>query len=187
MTTATVKKDAEVRMQKSLESLQNNLLKIRTGRAHPSLLEQVKVPYYGSDVALSQVANVAVGDSRTLLVTAWEKPMVPVIEKAILTSGLGLNPTNNGTGAIRVPLPALNEERRRDMIKIVKAEAEEGRISIRNVRRDANNQLKDLLKDKLIGEDDERRGQEEIQKMTDKFVAEVDKFLATKEAELLEV
>lgn len=187
MTVATVKQDAEKRMQKSLESLQNNLLKIRTGRAHPSLLEQVKVPYYGSDMPLSQVANVSVGDSRTLLVTAWEKPMVPVIEKAILTSGLGLNPANNGTGVIRVPLPALNEERRRDMIKIVRAEAEEGRISIRNVRRDANNQCKELIKEKLISEDDEHRAQEDIQKMTDKFIAEVDKFLAAKEAELLEV
>lgn len=187
MSIVTVKQEAEKRMQKSLEALQTHLAKIRTGRAHPSLLEQIKVSYYGSDVALSQVANISVGDARTLLVTAWEKPMVPVIEKAILTSGLGLNPTNNGTGAIRVPLPALNEERRRDMIKIVRAEAEEGRVSIRSVRRDANNHCKELIKDKLIGEDEERRGQEEIQKMTDKFIAEVDKLLANKEAELLEV
>ncbi len=187
MTIANAKQEAELRMQKSIEALQNNFAKIRTGRAHPSLLEQVKVSYYGSDMPLSQVANVSVGDSRTLLVTAWEKAMVPVIEKAILSSGLGLNPTNNGTGAIRVPLPAMNEERRREMIKIVKAEAEDGRIAIRNGRRDANNQCKELLKAKLIGEDEERNAVDDIQKMTDKFVAEVDKMLAVKEAELMEV
>lgn len=187
MALATIKQEANARMQKSLEALQNNFAKIRTGRAHPSLLEQVKVSYYGSDVPLTQVANVSVGDSRTLLVTAWEKPLIPVVEKAIMSAGLGLNPTNNGTGVIRVPLPALTEERRRDMIKIVRAEAEEGRIAIRNVRRDANQHSKDLLKDKAISEDDERRAQEEIQKMTDKFIADIDKLLAAKEAELLEV
>lgn len=187
MSIESIKQEASSRMIKCAEALQNNLAKIRTGRAHPSLLEQVKVPYYGSDMPLSQVANVSVGDSRTLLVTAWEKPLVPVIEKAIMTAGLGLNPSNNGTGVIRVPLPALNEERRRDMIKIVRAEVEEGRIAIRNVRRDANSHCKELLKDKSISEDDDRRAQDDIQKMTDKHIAELDKLLAAKEAELMEI
>lgn len=186
MAIATIKQNAETRMQRSIESLQNNLMKMRTGRAHPSLLDQVKVTYYGSDMPLNQVANVSVADARTLLINAWEKSLVPAIEKAILTSGLGLNPTNSGD-AIRVPLPALNEERRKELIKIVRSEAEESRVSIRNIRRDANTEVKELVKKKEISEDDEKRSQEVIQKITDKYIAEVDKLLTAKEQELMEV
>ena len=181
-----IKKDAEVRMGKSVEAFKGELSKIRTGRAHPSLLDQVSVEYYGSEVPISQVANVSSEDARTLLVSPWEKDMVKAVEKAILTSDLGLNPSTAGT-AIRVPMPPLTEERRRDLVKVVKNEAEGGKVAIRNIRRDANSDLKDLLKEKEISEDDERRSQEVIQQLTDKYIAEVDKALAVKETELMEV
>ncbi len=181
-----IKKDAATRMQKSVEALRSELIRIRTGRAHTSLLDHITVSYYGSDVPLSQVANVAVADSRMLTVTPWEKPLIAAIEKAIMTSNLGLNPVTSGT-VIRVPLPPLTEERRRDMVKIVRQEAESGRIAIRNIRRDANNDFKTLLKDKDISEDDERKAEDAIQKLTDQYVAEVDKVLAAKEADLMEV
>lgn len=180
-----IKKDAADRMAKSVASLQQELTKLRTGRAHTSLLDHITVEYYGAQVPLSQVSNVGVEDSRTLVVTPWEKDMVSVIEKAIMTSDLGLNPMSAGT-VIRVPLPALTEDRRKDMIRIVRNEAEGGRIAIRNVRRDALNDVKDLLKEKMIGEDDERRAHDEIQGITDKFVASVDQVLAEKETELME-
>ena len=181
-----IKQDAGQRMAKSVASLQLELTKIRTGRAHTSLLDHITVEYYGSQVPLNQVSNVGVEDSRTLTVTPWEKDMVQAIEKAIMGSDLGLNPVSAGT-VIRVPLPALTEERRKDMIRIVRHEAENGRIAIRNIRRDALHDIKDLLKEKMIGEDDERRAEGEIQVITDKYVAEIDQVLAVKEAELLEV
>jgi ribosome recycling factor len=181
-----IKKDAGARMAKSVASLQQELTKIRTGRAHTSLLDHITVEYYGSQVPLNQVANVGVEDSRTLTVTPWEKDMVQPIEKAIMTSDLGLNPSSAGT-VIRVPLPALTEERRKDMIRIVRQEAENGRIAIRNIRRDALHDIKDLLKEKMIGEDDERRAETEIQGITDKYVAEIDAVLEVKEAELMEI
>lgn len=181
-----IKKDAGERMQKSVASLQQDLTKIRTGRAHTSLLDHVTVEYYGSQVPLNQVANINVEDSRTLTVVPWEKHMVQAIEKAIMGSDLGLNPATAGT-IIRVPLPPLTEERRKDMIKVVRHEAEGGRIAIRNIRRDALGDLKDLLKDKMIGEDDERRAQDDIQGLTDKYVGEIDKVLAEKESELMEI
>ncbi|MBD3670701.1 MAG: ribosome recycling factor [Gammaproteobacteria bacterium] len=181
-----IQKDAESRMGKSIESLKQELKKLRTGRAHTSLLEHITVEYYGSDVPLNQVANVTIDDPRTLAVVPWEKPMVAVIEKAIMNSDLGLNPTTAGE-VIRVPLPPLTEERRKDMIKIVKAEGEKGKVAIRNIRRDANNDIKGLLKEKEISEDDERRAEEEIQKITDKYVAEVDKVLEEKEKDLMEI
>jgi ribosome recycling factor len=184
--TDSIKKDANSRMGKSIESLRHELAKIRTGRAHTSLLDHVTVEYYGSEVPISQVANVNVEDARTLTVTPWEKAMVGKVEKAIMTSDLGLNPATAGT-VIRVPMPALTEERRRDLVKVVRHEAENARVAIRNIRRDANNALKALLKDKQISEDDERRGQEEIQKLTDAHIEEVDKVLAEKEKELMEV
>jgi ribosome recycling factor len=185
-TIAKIKQDAQTRMQKSIESLHTDLTKVRTGRAHPSLLDQVSVSYYGNDTPLSQVATVNASDARTLLVTPWEKPMLPAIEKAILNSGLGLNPATSGN-AIRVPLPPLSEERRKEMIKVVKSTCEDAKIAVRNVRRDANNQLKEDVKKKLINEDDDRRAQDEVQKLTDKFVADIDKILVSKEKELLEV
>ena len=181
-----IKKDAGQRMAKSVASLQQEMTKIRTGRAHTSLLDHITVEYYGSQVPLKQVSNVGVEDSRTLTVTPWEKDMVQAIEKAIMGSDLGLNPASAGT-VIRVPLPALTEERRKDMIRIVRHEAENGRIAIRNIRRDALHDIKDLLKEKMIGEDDERRAEGEIQDITDKYVAEVDQVLDVKETELLEV
>lgn len=181
-----IKKDAGERMSKSVAALQQEFTKIRTGRAHTSLLDHITVEYYGSQVPLNQVSNVGIEDSRTLIVTPWEKDMVAVIEKAIMTSDLGLNPISAGT-VIRVPLPALTEERRKDMIRIVRHEAEGGRIAIRNIRRDALGDAKDLLKEKLIGEDDEHRAHDEIQAITDKYVAEIDKVLAEKESELLEI
>lgn len=184
--TDSIKKDANSRMGKSIESLRHELAKIRTGRAHTSLLDHVTVDYYGSEVPISQVANVNVEDARTLTVTPWEKAMVGKVEKAIMTSDLGLNPATMGT-VIRVPMPALTEERRRDLVKVVRNEAENARVAIRNIRRDANNALKTLLKEKQISEDDERRGQEEIQKLTDTHIEEVDKVLAEKEKELMEV
>lgn len=186
MSIATIKEDAQQRMRKSIESLQQNLIKMRTGRAHPSLLDQVNVSYYGADTPLSQVANVGVADARTLSISPWEKSLIPAIEKAIYNSGLGLNPVTTGD-VIRVPLPALNEERRKEFIKIVRHEAEEARVAIRNIRRDANHHFKELLKAKEITEDDDHRAQEDMQKQTDKFIAEVDQLLAGKEAELMEV
>ncbi|HEX6550943.1 MAG TPA: ribosome recycling factor [Gammaproteobacteria bacterium] len=181
-----VKKDAATRMQKSAESLKDALSKLRTGRAHTSLLDHIRVSYYGNDVPLNQVANVSTADSRTLTITPWEKQMVPVIEKAIMTSDLGLMPATSGT-LIRVPMPALTEERRREIIKVAKQEAEAARVAVRNVRRDSNAELKNLLKDKKVTEDEERRAQDEIQKLTDQHIANIDKILATKETELLEV
>jgi ribosome recycling factor len=181
-----IKKDASSRMSKSVASLRQELTKIRTGRAHTSLLDHITVEYYGSEVPLNQVSNVGVEDSRTLTVTPWEKDMVAKIEKAIMTSDLGLNPATAGT-VIRVPLPPLTEERRKDMIRVVRNEAEGGRIAIRNIRRDAIHDVKELLKEKMIGEDDERRAEEEIQTITDKYIAEIDKTLAEKESELMEV
>ena len=179
-----IKKDAGSRMGKSVASLQQELTKIRTGRAHTSLLDHITVEYYGSQVPLNQVANVGVEDSRTLTVTPWEKDMVKAIEKAIMNSDLGLNPASAGT-VIRVPLPALTEERRKDMIRIVRQEAEAGRVAIRNIRRDALHDIKELLKEKMIGEDEERRAESEIQTITDKFVGHVDQALAAKESELM--
>jgi len=181
-----IKKDAGERMAKSVAALQQEMTKIRTGRAHTSLLDHITVDYYGSQTPLNQVSNVGIEDARTLIVTPWEKDMVPVIEKAIINSGLGLNPVTAGT-VIRVPLPPLTEERRKDMIRVVRNEAEGGRIAIRNIRRDAIGDIKELLKEKMIGEDDEHRGEEEIQAITDKHVAEVDKVLADKESELMEI
>ncbi len=181
-----IKKDASVRMDKSIASLQQDLTKIRTGRAHTSLLDHITVEYYGSQVPLNQVANVNVEDSRTLAVSPWEKDMVQVIEKAIMSSDLGLNPATAGT-VIRVPLPPLTEERRKDLIRVVRNEAEGGRVAIRNIRRDALGDVKDLLKEKMIGEDDEHRAQEEIQKITDQHVAKIDAILAEKESDLMEV
>ena len=181
-----IKQDAEKRMKKTVESLKHEMTKIRTGRANASLLDHVQVDYYGNLTPLTQVANITSSDSRTLLVTPWEKSMAAAIEKAILTSDLGLNPATAGS-AIRVPMPALTEERRKEMIRIVRGEAEQGRVSIRNVRRDANTQLKELVKDKAISEDDERRAGDLVQKLTDKYIAEVDDVLATKEKDLMEI
>ena len=179
-------KDAEVRMGKSIDSLHTEFSKIRTGRAHPSLLDQIQVDYYGSATPINQVANVTIEDSRTLVVTPWEKDMVAKVEKAIMGSDLGLNPATAGT-VIRIPMPPLTEERRRDLVKVVRHEAEQGRVAIRNIRRDANSDFKDLLKEKEISEDEERKAEENIQKLTDTYVAKIDKVLADKEAELMEV
>jgi ribosome recycling factor len=181
-----IKKDAAERMAKSVASLQQELTKIRTGRAHTSLLDHITVEYYGSQTPLNQVSNVGVEDSRTLVVTPWEKDMVQPIEKAIMNSDLGLNPATAGT-VIRVPLPALTEERRKDMIRVVRNEAEGGRIAIRNIRRDALQDVKELLKEKMIGEDDERRAEGDVQAITDAHVSQVDEILANKESELMEV
>lgn len=181
-----IKKDANTRMDKSVAALQQELKKVRTGRAHPSLLEHLTVEYYGSQVPINQVANVTIEDSRTLNVTPWEKQMVPVIEKAILTSDLGLTPNSAGT-VIRIPLPPMTEERRKDLARIVRHEAETGRIAVRNIRRDALGDVKDLLKEKMITEDEERRAHDDIQKLTDKHVAAIDEVLADKEAELMEI
>jgi ribosome recycling factor len=181
-----IKKDARERMVKSVEAARHELSKIRTGRAHASLLDHVMVEYYGSPVPIGQVANVSAEDARTLAITPWERNMVQAIEKAIMTSDLGLNPNTAGT-VIRVPLPALTEERRRDLIRVVRQEMEGARVAIRNIRRDANGNLKDLLKEKEISEDEEHRGQDAIQKLTDQYIAEVDKLLEAKEAELLEI
>ncbi len=178
--------DASQRMQKCIDTLHHTLMKVRTGRAHPSLLDSIKVSYYGNETPLNQVANVTLADARTILITPWEKNMVAPIEKAILASDLGLNPTTVGT-IIRVPLPPLSEERRKELIRHVKVEGENAKVAIRNVRRDANTQLKDCLKDKSINEDEDRQGQEKIQKLTDKHIEEIDKILGHKEAELLEV
>lgn len=181
-----VRKNAEQRMQKSLEALKTDLAKIRTGRAHTGLLDHVMVEYYGSMVAVNQVANVNLGDARTLNVQPYEKSMIGKVEKAIRDCDLGLNPATNGD-LIRVPMPMLTEERRKEMTKIVRGEGENAKVSMRNIRRDSNDALKKLIKDKEISEDDERRMQDEIQKLTDKFVTEVDKLLQVKEAELMAV
>ncbi|MCW8922535.1 MAG: ribosome recycling factor [Gammaproteobacteria bacterium] len=178
--------DAETRMGKSVESLRAELTKIRTGRAHPSLLDHITVEYYGTATPLSQVANVSVEDARTLMITPWEKDMVAPIEKAIMKSDLGLNPATAGT-VIRIPMPQLTEERRHDLVRVVRNEAENGRIAIRNIRRDANSDFKDLLKEKEITEDESRQAEDRVQKLTDSFVAKVDEVLAAKEAELMEV
>lgn len=181
-----IKKDAETRMKKSIESLRTEFTKIRTGRATASILDHVQVEYYGNPTPLSQVANITVSDARTLLVTPWDKSMVQAVEKAIMTSDLGLNPATAGA-AIRVPMPPLTEERRKELIKVVKAEAEHGRVSVRNIRRDANNNLKDLVKEKEISEDDERRANDIVQKLTDTYIAEIDSMLELKEKDLLEI
>ena len=181
-----IKKSAEQKMQRALEVLKNDLGKVRTGCAHAGFLDQVMVEYYGNMVPISQVGNVGLADARTITVQVWEKNMFAKVEKAIRDSDLGLNPSNSGD-LIRVPLPALTEERRRDLIKLVRNEGEAAKVSIRNVRRDANDQLKKLLKDKDISEDDERRAQDEIQKFTDRFIAEVDKLVAGKEQDIMAV
>ncbi len=178
--------DADKRMHKSIDALHVELAKIRTGRAHPSLLDHITVEYYGSSVPLSQAANITVLDARTLSVVPWDKGMVQPIEKAIMHSDLGLNPNTSGTN-IRVPLPALTEERRRELTKVVKHEGEEAKVAIRNIRRDANHTLKQMIKDKAIAEDDERRAEEKIQQLTDSNTAKVDAMLAHKERELMEV
>lgn len=181
-----IKKDAQERMKKSVEVLGVNFNKIRTGRAHPSILDGVMVSYYGNPTPLSQVANVSVVDARMLAITPWEKQLVPDIEKAIMKSDLGLNPSTAGE-VIRVPMPALTEETRKGFIKQARSEAENARVSVRNVRRDANSHLKDLVKEKEISEDEERRAQDDVQKITDKFIADVDALLAAKEKDLMEI
>jgi ribosome recycling factor len=181
-----IKKDADTRMGKSIESLKNELTKIRTGRANVSLLDHVMVDYYGSAVPIAQAATVSVEDARTLAVSPWEKALVPVIEKAIMSSDMGLNPVTSGD-VIRVPLPALTEERRKDFVKLVRQEAEQGKVAVRNIRRDANADLKELVKEKEISEDDERGALEVVQKLTDKHIQEIDGLLAAKEKELMEI
>ncbi len=183
---AEIKNTTEQKMQKSLDALKGDLGKVRTGRAHTGLLDHVTVDYYGNPTLINQVANITLIDARTIGVQPWEKSMVGPVERAIRDSDLGLNPATNGE-LIRVPMPMLTEERRRDLIKVVKAEGENAKIAIRNIRRDANNHLKDLLKKKEIAEDEERRSQDEIQKLTDRFVAEIDKALLAKEADLMAV
>ena len=181
-----LKKDAEDRMKKAVEVLGHNFNKIRTGRAHPSILDTIRLSYYGSEVPLSQVANIGIEDARTLTVSPWERSMVPDVEKAIMKSDLGLNPSTAGT-VIRIPMPALTEETRKGYIKQARAEAEHARVSIRNVRRDVIGDIKELLKEKEISEDQDRKAQDDIQKITDKYIAEVDKALAAKEADLMEI
>ena len=181
-----VKKSAEQKMAKSVEALKTDLSKVRTGRAHSGLLDHIHVDYYGSSMPLAQVANVTLADARTIAVQPWEKKMIPVVEKAIRDADLGLNPATQGD-VVRVPMPALTEERRRDLIKVVRHEAENARVAIRNVRREANEHLKKLLKEHKVAEDDERHAQTDVQKLTDRFIAEVDKQLATKEADLMAV
>ncbi|WP_440995610.1 ribosome recycling factor [Arhodomonas sp. SL1] len=181
-----IKKDADQRMARSVENLNQDFHKIRTGRAHTSLLDHITVSYYGAQVPLNQVANVTVGDARTLVVTPYEKNMIQPVEKAIMESDLGLTPNSAGA-VIRIPLPALTEERRKDLIKVVRGEAEQARVAIRNIRRDANGDLKSLAKEKEITEDDRKHGEDEIQKITDRRIAEVDQLLKDKEAELMEI
>jgi ribosome recycling factor len=181
-----VKKSAEQKMQKSVETLKHDLAKVRTGRAHTGLLDHVQVDYYGSMVPISQVANVTLVDARTIGVQPWEKKMVQAVEKAIREADLGLNPATMGD-IIRVPTPALTEERRKELTKVVKGEGEDAKVAVRNLRRDANEQLKKLVKDKAISEDDERRGGDDVQKLTDKFVAEIDKLVAEKDKEIMTV
>lgn len=186
MAVADIKKGAEQKMQRSIEAFKSDLAKIRTGRAHTGLLDHIQVDYYGSPVPISQVANLTLVDARTIGVQPWEKKMVQVVEKAIRESDLGLNPATHGD-LIRVPMPALTEERRKELTKIVKNEGETAKVAVRNLRRDANEQLKKLVKDKEISEDDERRGGDDVQKLTDRFVAEIDKLVQTKEAEIMTV
>lgn len=186
MTPAELKKSTEQKMQKSIETLKTDLAKVRTGRAHVGILDHVMVDYYGTPTQISQVANLTLLDARTIGVQPWEKKMIAAVEKAIRESDLGLNPATVGE-VIRVPTPALTEERRKEMVKLVRSEAEDAKIAIRNIRRDANESLKKLLKDKAISEDDERRTQDEIQKLTDKFVAEVDKLVVEKEKDVMTV
>ena len=181
-----IKNDASARMQKSVDSLKSQMAKVRTGRAHPSLLDSITVSYYGADMPLKQVANVTTEDSRTLAITVFDRSMNQAVEKAIMASDLGLNPMSAGS-VIRVPLPALTEERRRDLIKVVRGEAENARVAVRNIRRDANGELKNLQKEKEISEDDERRAVDEIQKLTDTYIKKVDELLKVKESELLEI
>ncbi|WP_111656129.1 ribosome recycling factor [Isoalcanivorax indicus] len=181
-----IRKDAETRMKKSLEALETALKRVRTGRAHPSLLDTISVSYYGADTPLSQLANIGVEEGRTLIVSPFDKQLVPDIERAIMKSDLGLNPSTAGT-VIRLPLPPLTEETRRDLVKVVRGEAEQARVSIRNIRRDANSDLKELLKEKEISEDEERRGEEQIQQLTDRMVGEVEKRLKGKEDELMSI
>lgn len=183
---ADIKKAAEQKMQKTLEALKSDLGKVRTGRAHTGLLDHISVDYYGTPMPINQVANINLIDARTIGVAPWEKKMLGVVEKAIRDSDLGLNPMTVGE-VIRVPMPALTEERRRDLTKVVKHEAETARVAMRNIRRDANAHLKELLKEKKVAEDDERRGQDEIQKLTDRHIAEIDKMLQIKETELMAV
>ena len=181
-----VQKKAVERMKKTIEAFKHELAKIRTGRAHPSLLDHISVSYYGNEVPLSQTANITIEDARTLAVTPWERNMVGAIEKAIMTSDLGLNPNTAGT-VIRVPMPPLTEQRRRDLVKVARHEAEDARVAIRNLRRDANTDLKNALKDKLIPEDQERKGQEQVQKLTDQYVKEIDSLLEAKESDMLAI
>ncbi|WP_454721267.1 MULTISPECIES: ribosome recycling factor [Cupriavidus] len=186
MSVADTKKSVEQKMQKTIEAFKADLAKIRTGRAHTGLLDHVQVDYYGSPVPISQVANVGLADARTISVQPWEKKMVGAVEKAIRDADLGLNPSTMGD-VIRVPMPMLTEERRKELTKVVKGEAEGAKVAVRNLRRDANEQFKKLVKDKAISEDDERRGQDEVQKLTDKFVAEIDKMVAEKDKEIMTV
>ena len=183
---ADVKKTAESKMKKSLDSLKNDLAKVRTGRAHTGILDHVTVDYYGTPTPIAQVANVTLLDARTIVVTPWEKKLAPAIEKAIRDSDLGLNPASMGE-TVRVPMPALTEERRKDLIKVVHKEAENARVAVRNVRRDAIHHLKELLKQKKVAEDDERRAQDEVQKLTDRYIAEIDKALQAKETDLMAI
>ena len=186
MSVADIRKGVEQKMQRSIDAFKNDLSKIRTGRAHTGLLDHIQVDYYGSPVPISQVANMTLIDARTIGVQPWEKKMVPVVEKAIRDSDLGLNPATQGD-VIRVPMPALTEERRRELTKVARSEAETAKVAVRNLRRDANEQLKKLVKDKEISEDDERRAGDDVQKFTDKFVSEIDKLVTTKEAEIMTV
>ena len=184
--TEDILRDAEQRMKKSLETMRHELLKIRSGRAHPSLLEHISVPYYGNEVPINQVASISVLDARTLNVSVWDKSAISAVEKAIMSSDLGLNPQTAGD-ILRVPLPALTEDRRKELIKVLRSEAEKGRVSVRNIRRDAKNHLKDLIKSKDISEDDERRAEERVQKMTDRMIEEIEKLLSAKEKDLMEI
>jgi len=186
MTIADIRKSAEQKMGKTVEALKHDLAKIRTGRAHPGLLDHIHVDYYGSMVPLSQVAQIGLGDARTITVQPWEKKMVGVVEKAIRDSDLGINPASHGE-LIRVPMPPLTEERRKELTKVVRHEGENARVAVRNTRRDAITHLKDMLKKKEVSEDDERRAQDEVQKLTDRYVAEIDKVVAEKEKEVLTV
>jgi ribosome recycling factor len=186
MAIAEIKKTAEEKMKKSLESLKNDLTKVRTGRAHVGLLDHIQVDYYGSMLPINQVANVNLVDARTISVQPWEKKMVTVVEKAIRESDLNLNPNTQGD-MIRVPMPALTEQRRKELAKVVKGEGEDAKVAVRNLRRDANEALKKMVKDKEISEDDERRAQDDVQKLTDRHVAEIDKMIAAKETELMSV
>lgn len=186
MSVAETRKSAEQKMQKSIEALKNDLGKVRTGRAHTGILDHVTVDYYGNPTPIPQIGNVTLLDARTLAVTPWEKKLLPAVEKAIRDSDLGLNPASDGD-RVRVPMPPLTEERRRDLIKVVRHEAENARVAVRNIRRDANNHLKEMLKKKEIPEDQERKGQDDIQKLTDRFIAEIEKILQQKEADLLAI